>query len=62
MKQTDNAIKSRLIIDSNGGCAEVARKLGLDMHKHNGTRLVYSWYRNGIPSKVQLENEWLRVK
>lgn len=61
MKQTQHAIKSRELIDTLGGCAAIARRLGFDNTKQEGTRTVYSWYRNGIPSKWQLEHEWLRV-
>ena len=54
--------KSQKIIDDLGGCAEVARMLGLPNDDQNGTRLVYSWYIKGIPSKWQLADERLRTK
>lgn len=62
MKNTAQAIKDRKLIDDLGGCAKVARMLNLDQTSHNGTRFIYSWYKNGIPSKWKLKHSFLHLK
>lgn len=60
MKKTQQAIKDRKLIDALGGCANLARLLNLDQENHNGTRFIYSWYKNGIPAKWKLKHDFLR--
>lgn len=59
MKKTEQAIKDRKLIDSLGGCAKVAVRLGFDNTNQDGTRFIYSWYKNGIPPKWKLKHDFL---
>lgn len=45
------------VIESYGGTAALARKLGLDTPA--GVSRVSNWRRRGIPVKVKLENPWI---
>lgn len=46
--------KDQKLIEQLGGCAELARKLGLENPK--GCRRVYAWYTKGqIPPKWKLD-------
>lgn len=59
MKQTEQAKIDRKLIDGLGGCAKVAEMLGIDNTNQDGTRFIYSWYRNGIPAKWKLKHKFL---
>lgn len=45
----------RAVIESLGGPAEVARKLGLDPNK-GGVQRVQNWMTRGIPARVRLNH------